>query len=432
MIISDNFYFKDEDITTKLSTGKINTEPRVYCEHNKRLNGRGRTGCSSCINFYKKNIKKIATELWRKIKSDFFIERSNKKHANVYDYTRVKYQGNKTPVEIICKKHGSFFQKPNNHLAGEGCKKCFEEERRGKFRLQTRDQIIKRFIDTHGDLYNYSKFVYVNSMTKGEIICNRCEESFMITSENHILRGQGCKTCTRELSSKKQRKEYDIFFAECARIHHGIYDYTNSVYITSHENITFRCTLCNQYCTMKAWAHKGSCAGCTCTINKTEKQVVLPFLIEKFHSGNVNIKHMGSKLTGGVGRMDFVIEKDGNIVGFVEIDGRQHGLFRSEKDMKTSWINRIGESSDKIQKRDLDKHLKAENLGYKVIRIEQEYIWKNRHKQKHEWKDRLQKSVYSIINGKKLELNDMFICGNINVYEHHLCYVYEKRKLEEL
>ena len=40
--------------------------------------------------------------------------------------------------------------------------------------------------------------------------------------------------------------------------------------------------------------------------------------------------------------------------------------------------------------------------------------------------------VYPMINGKKLELNDMFICGNINVYEHHLCYVHEKRKLEEL
>ena len=102
---------------------------------------------------------------------------------------------------------------------------------------------------------------------------------------------------------------------------------------------------------------------------------------------------MGSKLTKGVGRMDFVIEKYGNIVGFIEIDGRQHGLFKSEKHMETSWINRVGESHDEIQRRDLDKHLKAENLGYKVIRIEQEYVWKNR--QKHEWKDRLQKSGLS-------------------------------------
>ena len=432
MILSDNFYFKDEDIKTKLSICEINHEPQVYCEHNKRLNGRGYSGCSSCINFYKKNIKKIATEVWIKIKTDFFIERSNKKHASVYDYTHVKYQGNKTPVEIICKKHGSFFQRPNNHMMGEGCGKCFENERRGKFRLQTHDQIIKKFIDIHGNLYNYSKFVYVNSTTKGEIICNRCEESFMMNSEHHILRGQGCKTCITKLNAKKQRTDSDIFFSECTSIHGGIYDYINSVYITSHEDITFRCTLCNQYCTMKAHSHKNACAGCTCTKNKTEKQVVLPFLIEKFDSGNVKIKHMGSKLTKGIGRMDFVIEKDGNIAGFIEVDGRQHGLFRCEKHMETSWINRVGESSDKIQKRDLDKHIKAESFGYKVIRIEQEYVWKNRLKLEHEWKDRLQKSVYSIINSKKLELSDMFICDNINVYEHHLCYVHEKRKLEFL
>ncbi len=45
-----------------------------------------------------------------------FIDEAIVTHGSLYDYSRVVYSGRNTPVEIICPKHGSFWQTPNNRL----------------------------------------------------------------------------------------------------------------------------------------------------------------------------------------------------------------------------------------------------------------------------------------------------------------------------
>jgi len=53
-----------------------------------------------------------------------FIEKAKEIHNDNYDYSRVNYINNITKVEIICLTHNSFFQKPSNHLVGQGCNIC--------------------------------------------------------------------------------------------------------------------------------------------------------------------------------------------------------------------------------------------------------------------------------------------------------------------
>lgn len=53
-----------------------------------------------------------------------FILRAKEVHGNLYNYDKVNYINKETPVEIICKKHGSFWQKPHNHINGCGCQLC--------------------------------------------------------------------------------------------------------------------------------------------------------------------------------------------------------------------------------------------------------------------------------------------------------------------
>ena len=53
-----------------------------------------------------------------------FINRSEKLHNNIYDYSLVKYKISSEKVKIICKKHGIFMQTPCLHLRGCGCKIC--------------------------------------------------------------------------------------------------------------------------------------------------------------------------------------------------------------------------------------------------------------------------------------------------------------------
>lgn len=65
---------------------------------------------------------KLSSREKRSIKIDKFIDRANKIHNNKYDYSKTIYDCNK--VNIICNKHGEFYQSPHNHLTGYGCIKC--------------------------------------------------------------------------------------------------------------------------------------------------------------------------------------------------------------------------------------------------------------------------------------------------------------------
>ena len=60
----------------------------------------------------------------RNMTTDEFIEKAKSIHGDKYDYSKTEYKDTYSDVEIICKKHGSFFQKPFNHLQGCGCQKC--------------------------------------------------------------------------------------------------------------------------------------------------------------------------------------------------------------------------------------------------------------------------------------------------------------------
>ena len=55
---------------------------------------------------------------------DGFIRKSLSVHGNLYDYSKVNYNGAREYVEIICPKHGLFKQIPYYHLAGNGCPEC--------------------------------------------------------------------------------------------------------------------------------------------------------------------------------------------------------------------------------------------------------------------------------------------------------------------
>ena len=59
---------------------------------------------------------------------DAFHEKTVAVHGNKYDYSEATYINNKTKIKIKCKKHGWFYQTPDQHLnTGTGCPKCSRE-----------------------------------------------------------------------------------------------------------------------------------------------------------------------------------------------------------------------------------------------------------------------------------------------------------------
>ena len=57
--------------------------------------------------------------------TEYFINRAKEVHCGGYDYSKVRYGGAYTKVEIICNVCGStFFQQATSHIQGKGCHKC--------------------------------------------------------------------------------------------------------------------------------------------------------------------------------------------------------------------------------------------------------------------------------------------------------------------
>ena len=80
------------------------------------LNHKKGAGCPKCA-ITKKAVNKT-------LPKSYFISFAREKHNNNYDYSKVYYKNLKTKVEIICPTHGSFWQLPQAHLRGQGCKLC--------------------------------------------------------------------------------------------------------------------------------------------------------------------------------------------------------------------------------------------------------------------------------------------------------------------
>lgn len=79
-------------------------------------------GCKQCGR------KKAAEST--KLDQTLIIEGFRKVHGDYYDYSRVNYVHNRTPITIICPKHGAFKQLYADHMNGCGCRKCADENRK--------------------------------------------------------------------------------------------------------------------------------------------------------------------------------------------------------------------------------------------------------------------------------------------------------------
>lgn len=93
---------------------KIHDFIQIICkehgEFRQRISNHFISGCQKCSGSVYDNLD--------------FIKKSIKVHGDKYDYSLVNYINHKTDINIICKKHGIFIQKPHSHTSGTGCTKC--------------------------------------------------------------------------------------------------------------------------------------------------------------------------------------------------------------------------------------------------------------------------------------------------------------------
>lgn len=101
-------------------------------------------GCPKCVREEK-----------RRQKEKSFIERAKILYDGKYDYSKVEYVGNKNKVCIICSEHGEFWQRPNDHLSGHGCKHCGQTN---QTELKVKQMLEQEFINVeHQKTFDWLK-----------------------------------------------------------------------------------------------------------------------------------------------------------------------------------------------------------------------------------------------------------------------------------
>lgn len=102
-------------------------------------------GCNKCG---RKNSARLKAEMYKK-STEQFVKEAVQLLGNVFDYSKVEYINNKTNIEIICKKHGSFWQRPDHHLKDFcGCPKC---------KASGPEQVIINYLDKNKISYDFQK-----------------------------------------------------------------------------------------------------------------------------------------------------------------------------------------------------------------------------------------------------------------------------------
>jgi hypothetical protein len=112
----------------------------------------------------------------KSLTTEEFIQKAVTVHGDKYDYLNVNYEHSKKKVEIICKKHGSFEQRPNHHLMGVGCPECSKEKSTTHGQASSKEYSIWKHMKTRCYNSNYKK--YHRYGARGITVCDRWLNSF--------------------------------------------------------------------------------------------------------------------------------------------------------------------------------------------------------------------------------------------------------------
>ena len=325
-----------------------------------------RTGCPRCSNILHPNIKKTTNQ---------FIEEVRVIHGDTYDYSNVVYEGHETPVNIICKLHGEFEQRPSCHKRGQGCPIC---------KKITTNQFIEAARVIHGDTYDYSNVVYESCETPVNIIC-KLHGEFEQSAGNHKS-GSGCPICARINIGYKQRMSTTDFIDKAVKIHGDKYDYSKVVMEGTKSDVCIICKVHGEFY-QKAGYHIYMGHGCTSCIHKTEgifndylknNKGTLNYIefIHKFKPEWADLRETHRTFY----EYDFYIEFYNGLKIIVEIDGAQH--YQQVSNWTTPLHNQI---RDHIKERLAVNEKRSTN----VIRLKQEDIMNDT----NNWQKKFEKFV---------------------------------------
>lgn len=164
--------------------------------------------------------KECEKEKRRKISKKLFLEKAKEKYKDLYDYKKMEYVNDQTPIEIICNKCGDVFTiTPYGHIHNKygGCKTCEVKEPIKPTSTSKGEKLIKELLE-----YNNIKYIHQKTF-------NGCKDKkflrfdFYLPDQNLCIEYQGQQHYNNKffLSFCKTKKEGKEKF-KIQRIHDKI------------------------------------------------------------------------------------------------------------------------------------------------------------------------------------------------------------------
>tara|TARA_R110002153_G_scaffold273997_3_gene446430 strand:- start:53013 stop:54260 length:1248 start_codon:yes stop_codon:yes gene_type:complete len=198
---------------------------------------------------------------------------------NKYGYDRAQYTISKNPIKIFCYNCNEYFdQIAGAHMIGNGHKEC----RLGAIWKQAQwiETAKALHIELYGVEYDYSKTVYVNSVTIVKIICPQHGEFEQIA--NSHMQERGCNDCGRIRTAESCRKDTAYFIERATAVHFDDYDYSEVEYKNSGENVKITCNSCKRAFFQTPDNHYAG-KGCSyCVKSHLEKSIVRHLFSENY------------------------------------------------------------------------------------------------------------------------------------------------------
>lgn len=317
--------------------GDFTTKPSYIVEGN---------GCPTC--------GKIKGGLARANNLEEFVQNAKKKHGDVYDYSKTVYRtNNKTPVEIVCAIHGSFWQRPDKHTHGEGCPECANDGKR-RHNYAVRDSLAEGKIlalKMGFPEYDFSEAVYTGGNKKIKVKCGG-HGVFFSTPNGMLSGGTGCPHCGVEkarATAISKRLTTEEWVKQAQQIHGDRYDYSETEY--THERngkMKVRCKEHGYFFTTRD--HVGQSTGCQrCAFQLSRQEDVIAGFLSKYTT---------------------VLQRDRDTLRRKEID-----IYLPEKKIAIEYHgvywHSHGDPEDEARRKDkhYDKYKECERLGIRLVSI---------------------------------------------------------------
>lgn len=179
-------------------------------------------GCPVCASFKSKNIQ---------IKSqETVLQQFIETHGSRYDYSLVNYTGAHVKVDILCKEHGVFKQTPNSHVKGSNCPLCANQAAK-----DTLESFLQKLPEPFKNKYDFSKVLYIDSVTKVEVICK--DHGVFKTIPRSLLRGHGCKKCANVVVGSKNKLKPSDILLKANIVHDNKYIYSPIIDYKSNKDL---------------------------------------------------------------------------------------------------------------------------------------------------------------------------------------------------